>query len=240
VTYLPSTTTGSYAHTTKENLVEAGVPYGSIVGYVVDGLYQSKDEVLACGQENARVGGLKYADLDGNGIINADDQTWILNPVPDFSYGINVGLDYKGFDLTVFLQGVQGVQVYNGQKFQTDFWSLTDAGSNKGSRLLGAWTTANTSSLIPALTTNNTGDEGRASTYFVENGSYLKVRDLSIGYNLPTDVLQKCKLSKLRFYLSGHNLLTLKSKSLTCKDPENPNWAYPLATSVTFGVQVGF
>ena len=240
VTYLPSTTTGSYAHTTKENLVEAGVPYGSIVGYVVDGLYQSKDEVLACGQENARVGGLKYADLDGNGIINADDQTWILNPVPDFSYGINVGLDYKGFDLTVFLQGVQGVQVYNGQKFQTDFWSLTDAGSNKGSRLLGAWTTANTSSLIPALTTNNTGDEGRASTYFVENGSYLKVRDLSIGYNLPTDVLQKCKLSKLRFYLSGHNLLTLKSKSLTCKDPENSNWAYPLATSVTFGVQVGF
>ena len=240
VSYLPSTTTGSYAHTTKENLVEAGVPYGSIVGYVVDGLYQSKEEVLACGQENARVGGLKYADLDGNGIINADDQTWILNPVPDFSYGINVGLDYKGFDLTVFLQGVQGVQVYNNQKFQTDFWSLTDAGSNKGSRLLGAWTTANTSSLIPALTPNNTGDEGRASTYFVENGSYLKVRDLSLGYNLPTDVLQKCKLSKLRFYLSGHNLLTLKSKSLTCKDPENPNWAYPLAASVTFGVQVGF
>lgn len=240
VTYLPSTTTGSYAHTTKQNLVEARVPYGSIVGYVVDGLYQSKEEVLACGQENARVGGLKYADLDGNGIINADDQTWILNPVPDFSYGINVELDYKGFDLAVFFQGVQGVQIYNNQKFQTDFWSLTDAGSNKGSRLLNAWTTDNTSSLIPALTTNNTGDEGRASTYFVENGSYLKLRDLSVGYNLPTDVLQRCRLSKLRFYLSGHNLLTIKSKSLTCKDPENPNWAYPLATSVTFGVQVGF
>lgn len=240
VTYLPSTTTGSYAHTTKQNLVEAKVPYGSIVGYVVDGLYQSKEEVLACGQENARVGGLKYADLDGNGLINADDQTWILNPVPDFSYGINMEFDYKGFDLTMFFQGVQGIQVYNNQKFQTDFWSLTDAGSNKGSRLLNAWTTANTSSLIPALTTNNTGDEGRASTYFVENGSYLKLRDLSFGYNLPTAVLEKCKLSKLRLYLSGHNLFTLKSKTLTCKDPENPNWAYPLATSVTFGVQVGF
>ena len=186
------------------------------------------------------MGGLKYADLDGNGLINADDQTWILNPVPDFSYGINMELDYKGFDLTMFFQGVQGIQVYNNQKFQTDFWSLTDAGSNKGSRLLNAWTTANTSSLIPALTTNNTGDEGRASTYFVENGSYLKLRDLSFGYNLPTAVLEKCKLSKLRLYLSGHNLFTLKSKTLTCKDPENPNWAYPLATSVTFGVQVGF
>ena len=103
-----------------------------------------------------------------------------------------------------------------------------------------AWTTDNTSSMIPALTTNNTGDEGRASTYFVENGSYLKLRDLSLGYSLPTKVLEKAKITKTRFYVSGHNLLTLKSKSLTCKDPENPNWAYPLATSVTFGVQVGF
>ena len=240
VTYLPETTTGSYAHTTKENLVQARVPYGSIVGYVVDGLYQSKDEILAAGQDNARVGGLKYADLDGNGVINADDQTWIFNPVPDFSYGLNVELDYKGFDLAVFFQGVQGVDVYNNQKFQTDFWSLTDAGSNKGSRLLNAWTTANTSSMIPALTTNNTGDEGRASSYFVENGSYLKLRDLSLGYNLPTSLLEKCKITKARVYVSGHNLMTLKSRSLTCKDPENPNWAYPLATSVTFGVQIGF
>ncbi|MGM9748598.1 MAG: TonB-dependent receptor domain-containing protein, partial [Candidatus Cryptobacteroides sp.] len=240
VTYLPETTTGSYAHTTTQNLVEAHVPYGSVVGYVVDGLFQTKEEVLASGQDNARVGGLKYADLDGNGIINASDQTWILNPVPDFSYGVNVELGYKGFDFTMFLQGVQGVQVYNGQKFQTDFWSLTDAGSNKGSRLLGAWTTANTSSTIPALTTNNTGDEGRTSTYFVENGSYLKLRDVTLGYSLPTSVLQRIKMTKLRFYLSGHNLLTIKSKSLTCKDPENPNWAYPLATTVSFGVQVGF
>ena len=73
VTYLPETTTGSYAHTTTENLVQAKVPYGSIVGYVVDGLYQNREEVLACGQENARVGGLKYADLNGDGRINADD-----------------------------------------------------------------------------------------------------------------------------------------------------------------------
>lgn len=107
VTYLPSTATGSYAHTTKENLVEAGVPYGSIVGYVVDGLYQNKEEVLASGQENARVGGLKYADLDGNGVINSDDQTWIFNPVPDFSYGLNT-IDYKNFDLQCSGNGVCG------------------------------------------------------------------------------------------------------------------------------------
>ncbi len=240
VTYLPSTATGSYAHTTKENLVEAGVPYGSIVGYVVDGLYQNKEEVLASGQDNARVGGLKYADLDGNGIINADDQTWIFNPVPAFSYGLNIELNYKNFDLSMFWQGVCGQDVYNNQKFQTDFWSLTDAGSNKGSRLLGAWTPDNTNSTIPALTTNNTGDEGRASSYFVENGSYLKLRTLQVGYNVPSDFLSKFKMSSARIYLSGQNLLTIKSKSLTCSDPENPNWAYPLSTSVSFGIQLGF
>ncbi len=240
VTYLPATTTGSYAHTATENLVEAKVPYGSIVGYVVDGLYQNREEVLASGQENARVGGLKYADLDGNGVIDSRDQTWIFNPVPNFSWGLNVELGYKDFDFTMFWQGVQGVDVYNGQKFQTDFYSLTDAGSNKGNRMLGAWTLDNTSSTIPALTTNNTGDEGRASTYFVENGSYAKLRTLQIGYNVPERYLKKLNMSRARFYVSGNNLLTIKSSDLTCSDPENPNWAYPNSTSLSFGLQLGF
>ncbi len=240
VTSLPSSTTGSYAHTVKQNLVEARKPYGSIVGYVADGLFQTKEEAKASGQPNARVGGIKYADLDDNGIINEKDQTWIYDPVPAFSYGLNIDLTFKGFDLTMFWQGVAGVDVYNNQKFQTDFWSCTDAGSNKGSRLLGAWTTGNTSSTIPALTTNNTADEGRTSSYFVENGSYLKLRTLQLGYNLPASLLKKLLMSKARVYVSGQNLLTIKSSGLTCSDPENPNWNYPLPTSVSFGLQIGF
>ena len=240
VTYLPETTTGSYVHTAKENLVESGHPYGSIVGYVVDGLFQNREEVLASGQENARVGGLKYADLDGNGIINEQDQTWIFSPVPDFSWGLNVELSYKNFDFNMFWQGVAGQDVYNDQKFQTDFYSITDAGSNKGNRMLGAWTTANTSSSIPALTTNNTGNENRASTYFVENGSYAKLRQVQIGYNLSNSLIEKLKMTSARIYLSGHNLLTLKSSSLTCSDPENPRWMYPNSTSITFGIQASF
>ena len=240
VTYLPETTTGSYVHTAKENLVEAKKPYGSIVGYVVDGLFQSREDVLASGQENARVGGLKYADLDGNGVINEQDQDWIFNPVPNFSWGLNVELSYKNFDFSMFWQGVAGVDVYNNQKFQTDFYSITDAGSNKGNRMLDAWTTANTGSLIPALTTNNVGAENRASSYFVENGSYAKLRQVQLGYNLPQNLLDKVKMSSARVFISGHNLLTIKSSSLTCSDPENPNWAYPNSTSVSFGLQVGF
>lgn len=240
VTSLPSSTTGSYAHTYTENLVQAKKPYGSVVGYVAEGLFQNQAEVDASGQPNARVGGLKYADLDNNGVINEKDQTWILDPVPAFSYGLNIGLSYKNFDLTMFWQGVANVDVYNNQKFQTDFWSITDAGSNKGSRMLGAWTTDNTGSSIPALTTNNTADEGRVSSYFVENGSYLKLRTLQIGYNLPESLLKKLLMTKARVYVSGQNLLTIKSSSLTCSDPENPNWNYPLPTSVSFGLQVGF
>lgn len=240
VTSLPTSTTGSYAHTTKQNLVEAKKPYGSIVGYVADGIFQNQEEVAKSGQPGARVGGLKYADLDDNGVINQEDETWILDPVPAFSYGLNIGLTYKNFDFTMFWQGVANVDVYNNQKFQTDFWSLTDAGSNKGSRLLGAWTSDNTSSSIPALTTNNTGDEGRVSSYFVENGSYLKLRTLQIGYTFPKSLLSKLFVQSARVYFSGQNLLTIKSSSLTCSDPENPNWNYPLASSLSFGLQIGF
>ena len=240
VTYLPETTTGSYAHTSKENLVESKKPYGSIVGYVVDGLFQNREEVLASGQENARVGGLKYADLDGNGVINENDQTWIFNPVPNFSWGLNFELSYKDFDFSMFWQGVAGQDVYNNQKFQTDFYSITDAGSNKGNRMLGAWTTGNMGSDIPALTTNNTGNEGRASTYFVENGSYGKLRQVQFGYNLPEKLLSRIGITSARFYVAGNNLLTIKSSSLTCSDPENPNWAYPNCSSFSFGLQTSF
>lgn len=241
VTYLPSTTTGSYPHTTTQNLVESKQPFGSIVGYVFDGLFQNQQEVDTYGQDNARVGGMRYKDLNNDGRITPDDQTWIFNPVPDLSFGLNVELSYKNFDFQMFWQGVLGQDVYNNQKFQNDFWSVTDAGSNKGIRVLDAWLPdVNSSSTIPMLSTSNRSDEGRTSSYFVENGSYAKLRTLQIGYSLPYNILKKLRMSRARFYVSGQNLLTIKSKKLTCTDPENPNWAYPIPTSVSFGLQVDF
>lgn len=241
VTYLPSTTTGSYPHTTTQNLVESKQPFGSIVGYVFDGLFQNQQEVDSYGQDNARVGGMRYKDLNNDGRITPDDQTWIFNPVPDLSFGLNVELSYKNFDFQMFWQGVLGQDVYNNQKFQNDFWSVTDAGSNKGIRVLDAWLPdVNSSSTIPMLSTSNRSDEGRTSSYFVENGSYAKLRTLQIGYSLPYNILKKLRMSRARFYVSAQNLLTIKSKKLTCTDPENPNWAYPIPTSVSFGLQVDF
>ncbi len=241
VTYLPTTTTGSYVHTTKENLVQARRPYGSIVGYVFDGIFQTQAEADASGQDNARMGGMKYADLNGDHKITPEDQTWIFNPVPDLSFGLNLELTYKQFDLQMFWQGVLGQDVYNNQKFQNDFWSVTDAGSNKGVRVLSAWLpNVNSKSDIPMLSTNNRSDEGRSSSYFVENGSYGKLRTLQIGYNLPDNLLSKLRMNKARLYVSGQNLVTIKSRSLTCTDPENPNWAYPIPTSISFGMQLDF
>ena len=241
VTYLPEKASGTYVHTTTETLVQSRQPYGSVVGYVFDGLFQNQEQVYSYGQDNARVGGMRYADLNGDGKITPDDQTWILSPVPDLNLGLNVELTYKNFDFTMFWQGVIGQDIYNNQKFQNDFWSVTDAGSNKGVRVLDAWLpNVNTGSDIPMLTTNNTGDEGRCSSYFVENGSYLKLRTLQLGYTIPTKALEKLHISKARVYVSGQNLCTIKSKSLTCQDPENANWAYPIPTSLSFGLQVDF
>jgi len=240
VTYLPESSKNSYEHNDYHNLAQDEKAYGSRIGYVVEGLYQSREEVLAGGQAGARVGGLKYADLNGDGRINEADRTWIYNPVPNYSWGLNVNLQYKDFDFTMFWQGVAGVDVWNDQKYQTDFWSITDAGSNKGERLLNAWTQGNPNSNIPALTTSNGADEGRGSSYFVENGSYAKLRTLQLGYNLPAQLVSKLLLQKARIYLSGDNLWTIKSSSLTCSDPESTAWSYPHTASITFGIQVGF
>ena len=240
VTYLPENSKNSYEHNDYHNLAQDEKAYGSLIGYVVEGLYQSREEVLSRGQAGARVGGLKYADLNGDGRINEADRTWVYNPVPNFSYGFTVDLNYKDFDFTMFWQGVSGVDVINNQKYQTDFWSITDAGSNKGERLIDAWTPANNGSSIPALTTSNGADEGRMSSYFVENGSYIKLRTLQLGYTLPASLAQKLLLSKARIFLSGDNLLTIKSSSLTCSDPENTAWNYPHTASFTFGIQVSF
>ena len=240
VTFLPEKSKNSYEHNDYHNLAQDERAYGSRIGYVVEGLYQSREEVLAHGQAGARVGGLKYADLNGDGMINEKDRTWVYNPVPNFSYGINVNLAWRDIDFTMFWQGVSGVDVVNDQKFQTDFWSITDAGSNKGERLIDAWTQANSSSSIPALTTSNGADEGRMSSYFVENGSYIKMRTLQLGYTLPAALAKKVLLQKARVYLSADNLLTIKSSSLTCSDPENTAWNYPHTASFTFGIQLGF
>jgi TonB-linked SusC/RagA family outer membrane protein len=219
-----------------------GHPYGAQVGYIADGIFSSQEEVdNHAVQEGAGVGRIRWRDIDGDGYITEKDQDWIYDPTPDFNYGLNVYLQYKNFDFSMFWQGSQGADVISDLKKETDLWSGLNIGFlNKGQRLLDAWTTTNTGSSIPALTRNDSNNEKRVSSYFVENGSYLKLRNIQFGYNLPESFAHKLLMQKLRVYLSAQNLLTIHSKSFTGVDPENPNYGYPIATNLTFGLNVTF
>lgn len=106
--------------------------------------------------------------------------------------------------------------------------------------MLNAWSPSNPNSDIPAITALNANDEGRLSTYFIENGSFLKLRNLQLGYTLPRKISEKAYIDKLRIYVSGQNLFTVKSKSFTGVDPENAGFGYPIPTTFTVGVNIGF
>jgi TonB-linked SusC/RagA family outer membrane protein len=219
-----------------------GHPYGAQVGYIADGIFSSQEEVdNHAVQEGAAVGRIRWRDIDGDGYITEKDQDWIYDPTPDFNYGLNVYLQYKDFDFSMFWQGSQGADIISDLKKETDLWSGLNIGFlNKGQRLLDAWTTTNTGSSIPALTRNDSNNEKRVSSYFVENGSYLKLRNIQFGYNLPAKITRKLMMQKLRFYVSAQNLLTIHAKSFTGVDPENPNFGYPIATNLTLGLNVTF
>ena len=219
-----------------------GHSFGAQAGYIADGIFRSQEEVDNHAiQEGAAPGRIRWRDLDGDGRITEKDQKWIYNPTPDFTYGINVYLQYKDFDFSMFWQGAQGQDVISDIKKETDLWSGLNIGFlNKGERLLNAWTPLNPDSSIPALSRSDLNNEKRVSSYFVEDGSYLKLRNIQIGYVLPQRLSQKIRMQKLRFYLSAQNLLTIKSKDYTGVDPENPNFGYPIATNVTFGLNVTF
>ena len=242
ITALPATVAanGTFGGNGVESVI--GHPNGSQVGYVADGIFKSQEEIdNHATQEGAGLGRIRWRDLDGNGVINEKDQQWIYDPTPAFSYGLNVYLEYKNFDLTMFWQGVQGVDVISDLKKETDLWSGLNIGFlNKGKRVLEAWSPTNPDSDIPALSRDDVNNEKRVSTYFVENGSFLKLRNIQLGYNVPQAWAQKMKMERLRLYVSAQNVLTIKSKEFTGVDPENPNYGYPIPLNVTFGVNVSF
>ena len=242
VTKIPETiaANGTFGGNGVESVV--GHPMGAQVGYVYDGIFKSQAEIDNHATQNgAGLGRIRWKDLNGDNVINEKDQEWIYSPVPDFTWGLNIYLQYKQFDLSMFWQGVQGVDVISDLKKETDLWSgLNISNLNKGNRLLDAWTPNNMGSNIPAISTMDNNNEKRVSSYFVENGSYAKLRTIQLGYNLPKSVIEKIHLSRLRMYLSAQNLLTIKSKNFTGVDPENANFGYPIPLNITFGLNVSF
>ncbi len=242
VTKLPETIAakGTFGGNGVKSVV--GHAMGSQVGYIADGIFKSQEEVdNHAYQEGAAVGRIRYRDLNGDGMVTEADQDWIYSPVPAVMYGANFYFEYKGFDLTVFFQGVAGVDVITDLKRETDIWAGLNIGFlNKGTRLLDAWSPTNPNSNIPALSLSDNNNEKRVSTYWVENGSFLKLRNVQLGYNLPKDISAKMKMENWRFFISAQNVFTIHSKNFTGVDPENPNFGYPIPLTMTLGTKVTF
>ena len=245
ITKLPETVAAKGTFGGNSKLSVVGHAMGSLVGYEADGIFKSQEEIdNHAVQEGAGLGRIRYRDLDGDGKITEEDQTWIYNPTPDFAWGLNVYLQYKDWDFTMFWQGVQGVDVNcRGYKSQTDFWANSAINVpylNKGVRVLDAWSPTNMGSDIPALTTTDRNTEGRMSSYYIENGSYAKLRTIQLGYILPKTLTEKLHMERVRFYVSAQNLLTIKSSKFSGADPENPGFNYPIPLNMTFGLNVSF
>lgn len=200
VKFIPGFVSNSATRNLTISRTEVGLPIAQLYGHVVEGIFNSQAEVNEHAEQAGKgIGRLKFKDLNNDGIINDDDRTVIGNPHPDLIYGLNFSVSYKQFDLSLFLQGVQGVDIYNFTRYYTDFYF--DLG-NRHERILDAWSPSNTSATIPRISAVDVNNELRPSTYFVEDGSFLRIKNLQIGYTCPFNK------GKLRLYVQGSNLFT--------------------------------
>lgn len=214
-----------------------GHPLGSWMGYKTDGLYRTEAELNnGIDQPGKGLGRIRYVNMNDDNVIDEKDRTWLGSDYPKFIGGLNIALNYRQFDLSMFFSGMVR-DAWNNSKFYTDFFQLWTG--NHSTNLLNAWDKdANFNSSIPALTSVNLNDEGRSSDYFIEDGSYIKLKNLQVGYTLPKSVADKLKIQNLRFYLQAQDLFTITGYSGA--DPEGLGYPYPLPRTVTFGFNIGF
>lgn len=207
---------------------KVGDPMSAFWGYKVIGLFQENEfhdgvdqdgnpiKILNDGiptQDGAEPGVFKYQDIDNDGAITPDDRAVLGKPNPDFTYGLNLALTYKGFDLSAFVYGTYGNDIFNWNTWWIDFWPSFQG--QKSKRLLyESWTPERTNADVPKATNHSTFSTNTQSTsYYVEDGSYLRLKNLTLGYTIPERVLSKVRISSLRVYVQAINLFTLTKYS---------------------------
>ena len=227
--------------------VQVGHAYNSFWGYKTLGIFQNEQQILdyknkggAPIQPNARPGDFKWADLDGDGKISDGDfdKTFLGSSIPKYTFGFTINVDYKGFDLMAFAQGVAGNKIFQGLR------RLDILTSNYSTKALGRWTGENTSTTFPRLTDSDpNGNFSRLSDFYLESGDYLRFKVVQLGYTLPNRLFNKIAVSRLRVYVSAENLFTLTK--YTGYDPEVGGGVYgidkgqyPQARSFIGGIQI--
>ncbi|WP_339629162.1 TonB-dependent receptor [uncultured Maribacter sp.] len=240
ITFLPEEVRAAFPGTAQNSIL--GQSQTAIFGYRTDGLFQSQADVDAhptggVQTGNARPGGIKIVDVDNNGVIDSNDRDFIGNTLPDLEYGIRLDVGYKNFDFSVFGSGVAGRIGVDSYMFWNNFVQGRD---NAGLGVLNAWTPQNTSSTIPSLSlVNNFTD---TSDYIFRNNSYFKIRNLQVGYSLPTDIIGKMAgMTGLRIYLQGENLFWFTPKGYIGSDPERTDVnRIPVPTVYSVGLNINF
>lgn len=225
-----------------------GQPMGVYYGYVCDGIFQDAVQVANhATQPGAAPGRLIYRDLNGDGVIDDNDRCIIGDPNPDVSLGLNLAFKYKAFTLDMFFAGDFGFDIQNHMKRQLLSMTYGNLATNRGVDILNAWTPQNTSSDIPALSLTDDNNEARFSTYYVEDGSYMKMKYLKLSYSLPKKLIGKIGASNLDVYGQVENVFTITKYSGL--DPEIlpgeygariDNGAYPRPRTFTIGLNLQF
>ncbi|AMJ66261.1 SusC/RagA family TonB-linked outer membrane protein [Hymenobacter sp. PAMC 26628] len=234
---------------------DANQAFGAFYGYVADGLIQTQEELNAlnagalagkaksANYQNAGTapGDIKFKDLNGDGVITDADRTFIGNPNPNYTFGLTNTLGYKGFDLSFFIQGVQGNDVYNLNRYITEgaLYGTTNGTTN----VLNRWTGTGTSNDVPRAIVGDPNNNLRVSTHYIEDGSYVRLKNLTLGYTLPRTLMSRISASQLRVYVTAQNLVTLTK--YTGFDPEVSASGvdlgiYPQTRVFLAGVNIGF
>ena len=225
-----------------------GEPISYFYGRNVLGIFQTQAEVDAhATQDGAGVGRFKYEDINNDGVINDNDRTKIGDPHPDLIFGVNVNLAYKNWDMSMFWNGTLGNDIfdYTALYYETPYFF----NGNRSTRVLDSWSPSNTGAELPALSETILNNEfTSANSFFVRDGSYLRLRSLQIGYTLPDSIISQLGISSARVYYSGTNLLTLTD--FTGLDPEVPRFGaldigvysaqYPSNSISSLGINIKF
>ena len=243
---LPENVINKYPGDGVHDLVLGRTP-NILYGLVADGIFKTQEEVDAHAEQPGKaVGRIRYKDLDGNGVVQEQhDRAYIGITDPDFFGGLTADLGYRNFDLNLFFQGVFGNKVNNAWKRESDLWNITvPAHKNHPVRILDGWSFDNPTSDVPAISNSTQNAEHRFSSYFVEDGSYLKLRNVELGYTLSKSASDRMMMQHFRLYASARNVFTLKkwwgADRFTSFDPEQPGYGYLTPFFLTFGVNVTF
>ena len=233
------------------SIATVGEPLGNFYGYEVAGIFQQGEDIAGSPQPQAEPGDRKYVDQNGDGVINSLDRTIVGNALPDFIFGLNNTFSYKGFDLAVFIQGMQGFDIYN----RTMNTALSLNGQvNNTTRALDRWTPQNPNTNVPRALQNrvdpSVNPQSSVLSDFVEDGSFIRISNVTLGYSLPAGMLEKLKVQRVRVYLGAQNLATFTDYSGF--DPEVnsfgqnnliqsvDDFTYPRASTYLAGLNVTF